>query len=121
MKGDIYLGICSLNRNKLLGRLCLSFLVAAWAIMPPRREHGGESGPGKTISLQAGVAATMERIRYYLEDLNRGVDARGEMKLLFPGCLAFAAPFLLYRLKRCGFSQCRVLMSGEGLLVTASR
>jgi len=45
----------------------------------------------------------------------------GFLKIFFPGVFPLAAPFLLYRLKRTGFSGCRVTVTDGGLLVTASR
>jgi hypothetical protein len=53
--------------------------------------------------------------------MSRLVNSRGELKLLFPGCRAFAAPALLFRLKREGFSVCTVLTSNEGLVVQGRR
>lgn len=43
------------------------------------------------------------------------------MRLFFPQAMAVAAPFLLFRLKRWGFSGCRVTVTDGGLLVTARR
>jgi hypothetical protein len=45
----------------------------------------------------------------------------GLLKIFFPGVFPLAAPFLLYRLKRTGFSGCRVTVTDGGLLVTARR
>lgn len=45
----------------------------------------------------------------------------GFLKVFFPDVFPFAAPFLLYRLKRTGFSGCRVTVTNGGLLVTARR
>jgi hypothetical protein len=53
--------------------------------------------------------------------MSRLINIRGELKLLFPGCQAFAAPALLFRLKREGFSGCTVHASNEGLVVQGRR
>ena len=45
----------------------------------------------------------------------------GEMRLFFSRVMAIAAPFILFRLKRSGFSGCRVTVTDGGLMVTASR
>jgi hypothetical protein len=45
----------------------------------------------------------------------------GRLELLFVAVLAPAAPFLLYHLKRNGFSDCRAVVTREGILVTARR
>ena len=41
--------------------------------------------------------------------LERLLDGRGELRMLFPGCLPIAAPLLLFRLKRRGFSSDAVM------------
>ena len=51
----------------------------------------------------------------------RPVNSRGELRLFFPGCLAIAAPLVLFRLKREGFSRCSVEASEQGLVVLGWR
>ena len=53
--------------------------------------------------------------------MGRLLDSRGELRLFFPGCLAIAAPVILFRLKREGFSRCSVEASPQGLLVRGWR
>ena len=53
--------------------------------------------------------------------MGRLLDSRGELRLFFPRCLAIAAPVLLFRLKREGFSRCSVEASRQGLLVRGRR
>jgi hypothetical protein len=53
--------------------------------------------------------------------LNRGVDANGEFSLYFDSCYSIAAPFLLFLLKKKGFSNGRALASDKGLQVGARR
>ena len=53
--------------------------------------------------------------------LGRFLDGRGELSLFFPYCASAAAPFLLFRLKRCGFSRCRAVADAAGLTLTARR
>jgi hypothetical protein len=43
------------------------------------------------------------------------------VKLFFPSTYAAAAPFLLFRMKRRGFSASRVTVQDGGLLLTAMR
>jgi hypothetical protein len=43
------------------------------------------------------------------------------VRLFFPDTHALAAPFLLFRMKRKGFSSSRVKVQGGGLLLTATR
>jgi len=47
--------------------------------------------------------------------------ADGTRSLFFPYGMPIAAPFILFRLKRSGFSGCRVTVTDGGLMVTASR
>ena len=44
-----------------------------------------------------------------------------EIGLFFPDTAPFAAPFLLFRLKRLGYSDCRVLSKADGLYLFARR
>jgi hypothetical protein len=111
-------------KENLLIRFYLTALVIGHAIFPPRHERSGNNK--KYVSelsshKQINVPAKAGAIRFLLADLNRAVDRQGELELLFPGCLPLAAPPLLFRLKRNGFSNCRVLMTEEGLLLTARR
>lgn len=53
--------------------------------------------------------------------MDRLVDDRGELRLFFPDCRAPAAPFILFRLKREGFSRCSVQVSNRGLQVRGRR
>ncbi|HLO27446.1 MAG TPA: hypothetical protein VK187_15180 [Geobacteraceae bacterium] len=56
-----------------------------------------------------------------LAGLDRAVGTDGKLALFFPGCASPAAPFLLFRLKREGYSSCRAISTGDGLLVDARR
>jgi hypothetical protein len=62
-----------------------------------------------------------EAIPLYLAGLNSAVRSDGNLALFFPGCAAVAAPFLLFRLKREGYSGCRAIATKDGLLVDARR
>jgi len=53
--------------------------------------------------------------------MGRFLDSRGELRLFFPGCLALAAPVVLFRLKREGFSRCFARASEQGLYVEGRR
>ncbi len=45
----------------------------------------------------------------------------GEFGFLFPNPPPFVAPFLLFHLKRRGYSDCRVVSTAEGLYLFARR
>lgn len=53
--------------------------------------------------------------------MGRFLDRSGELRLFIRRCRPIAAPFLLFRLKREGFSRCSVEAGAEGLLVRARR
>jgi hypothetical protein len=48
-------------------------------------------------------------------------ESGGRLALFFPDCAAAAAPFVMFRLKREGFSGCRASATREGLLIDALR
>lgn len=54
-------------------------------------------------------------------DFNGAVDESGRLRLFFPDCFFPAAIFLLFRLKRQGFSDCRATLTDGGILLTAAR
>jgi len=105
-------------------RLYLSALVISRALLPPEPEGGspsGTTGP-QHLALPPGYILVAGRdVSYYLADFGRAVDRPGALTLFFPGCLAVAAPFLLFRLKRTGFSNCSAVTTKDGLLLTATR
>lgn len=45
----------------------------------------------------------------------------GEIGFFFPDTATFAAPVLLFRLKRLGYSDCRVISRDDGLQLFARR
>ncbi|HTP67122.1 MAG TPA: hypothetical protein VMJ66_17150 [Geobacteraceae bacterium] len=101
-------------------RLYLTALVIRYSLFP---HSPVQAGHGVTAAeTPAGlVVVTEDKVRFYLADLHRAINPQGEMRLKFPGCLALAAPFLLFRLKREGFSGSRAETTAEGLFLTASR
>jgi hypothetical protein len=103
-------------------RCNLSALVMNCALFPPRPEKAGDD-----CTVSAGqppaehLVVNADNVRFYLADLDRAVNHYKELRLIIPGCFALAAPLLLFRLKRRGFSNSRAVMTDEGLLVAASR
>jgi hypothetical protein len=105
-------------------RLYLSALVIGRALFPPGAEGGRPTGTAGTKRLARPpgyIVVAVRDVSYYLADFDRAVGRQGELALFFPGCLAVAAPFLLFRLKRTGFSNCSAASTKDGLLLTASR
>jgi len=48
-------------------------------------------------------------------------DTAGNFSIFVPGAFPLAATFVLFRLKRRGFSNCRVVVEQEGLRIEARR
>ena len=92
-------------------------LELAWyALLPAKRIAAAQGGEA--------AAAAGERKRCaprQVRELQRFLDPAGELEVFFPGCLAIGAAFVLFRLKRQGFSNCSVRASEEGLQVRGRR
>jgi len=92
------------------------------ALLPP--VAAGAAAPKPPPSGSA--SRDLEGARYCLPGQIRGgrdrhLSSQGELRLFFPDCLAVAAPLVLFRLKREGFSRCSVKVSDQGLLVRGRR
>lgn len=109
------------DRKDKLTRIYLTSLVISYALFPPRPENVRYNRKATDEPSSVHIAVRGDNVCFYLADLNRAINGEGELRLLFPGCFALAAPSLLFRLKRNGFSNCRVLSTAEGLLLTATR
>lgn len=95
----------------LLQRIVCTLQLMFYALLPPA---GGDAANG---------TAEVQRCepRQIRGGTTRPLNSQGELRLFFPGCLAIAAPFVLFRLKREGFSRCSVQASSEGLQVRGWR
>jgi hypothetical protein len=49
------------------------------------------------------------------------ITGTGEFGFFFPNTTSFAAPFLLFHLKRRGYSDCRIISKADGLYLFARR
>lgn len=98
-------------RNFLAWISCTTRLMF-WSLLP--------AGKGETAHCE-GEGECRLAPRQIRGDLGRFLNSQGELRLFFPGCLPIAAPAVLFRLKRQGFSRCRVEASGRGLLVRGMR
>jgi hypothetical protein len=56
-----------------------------------------------------------------LENLASLMGPTGALTLIFLQLPAIAAPLILYRLKRQGFSNCRAKVGNQGLMIEANR
>jgi hypothetical protein len=109
------------DRKGMLHRIYLTALVISYALFPPRPGNAGYNRKAAAEPSSEDIAVSGDNVRFYLADLNRAINPQGELRLLFPGCLALAAPLLLFRLKREGFSNGRALMTAEGVFLSALR
>lgn len=101
----------------------MTLLVTANALLPRRNGSsmtGFASNPSGDIA-SAYMHVPPKKVRLYLADLDSAVNRQYECALFFPDCLAPAAPFLLFRLKRQGFSNCCISMTTGGLALYARR
>ena len=98
--------------SRLWQQIVCTLQLMFYALLPPTG--------GAATAIGAGEVPRCEP-RQIRGGTSRPLDSRGELRLFFPGCLAIAAPFVLFRLKREGFSSCSVQASGEGLQVRGRR
>ena len=61
------------------------------------------------------------RLRALFTDLERQHGRSAELALYLPGVHPLAAPAIMFRLKRTGWSACRVTVTPAGLHLTARR
>jgi hypothetical protein len=88
-----------------------------YSIVPLRR-----TGKGGTVLMPCGqTAVTPQTLPLVISELSRDMGNTGTVQLFLPGCFAPAAPCLLFRLKRSGYSGSRATLTRDGLLLTATR
>ncbi len=103
----------------MLEKLYVTGLVILRSLLiPGRSPYPADSA---AVEGEGYVQVTPNAISFHPAVLERLVGKEGKLALFIPGCLALAAPFVLFRLKRQGYSGCRVTSTGEGLFVDASR
>jgi len=103
-------------------RLHFSLLIVRHALVPGRILPDMQPPPvrpGNPPPSPRPVAAA--ELPWLFANLHGNLDDAGNLALLFPGALPLTAPFLLFRLKRLGYSACRATVDGNGLILTASR
>ncbi|MBT0652093.1 hypothetical protein [Geomobilimonas luticola] len=102
-------------------RLHFSLLIIRHALVPGQflSEPPSPGQTGNPFPSPRPVSAV--ELSWLLANPSDALNDAGKLSLLFPGALPLAAPFLLFRLKRLGFSACRVTADGNGLTLTAMR
>ncbi|HBA87849.1 MAG TPA: hypothetical protein DCZ75_07605 [Geobacter sp.] len=93
-------------------RVLRTVQLVCYALLPPTGGSADPAGAGEPRNCEP---------REIRGGMGRFLDSRGELRLFFDGCYATAAPFILFRLKREGFSRCSVRASERGLLVQGVR
>jgi hypothetical protein len=83
-----------------------------YSLLPSK---GGSAAPP---TKEEAERCTPQQFRLGIE---RFLDSRGEFRVFFPDSLPLAGPFLLFRLKRQGFSRCSVKAADGGLYLQGRR
>ena len=83
-----------------------------YALLPPQKSAAAPPDDAELRRLAP---------RELLGGMDRFLDGRGEFRVVFIGCLPVAAPFVLFRLKREGYSRCSARSSAEGLYLQGRR
>jgi hypothetical protein len=86
--------------------------LALW----PQKNGGTEFHPPDAARTTAPLA-----LRARLSNLAAYLDRHGHLQFKICDCFALAAPFILFRLKRTGFSDCRVTHKNGELTISARR
>ena len=88
------------------------------ALLPVAGEGATAGGEGACSAVGEVRSCLPRQIRSGMGPL---LDPGGDFRAFFPGCLAIGAPFVLFRLKRQGYSDCSVRAAREGLYVRGRR
>jgi hypothetical protein len=102
----------------------MTLLLIRYSLRPASSDESGTAAVFRrdAANLAAGPLSVPAReVAGILGNLGQALDNKGRLHLHFPDAAAIAAPLLLFRLKRSGFSACRVLAGPDGLTVIASR
>ncbi|BDV41299.1 hypothetical protein GURASL_02220 [Geotalea uraniireducens] len=108
----------------LTDRLSMLACVIRYSLVPASRRAPPVPLSQLPLPLPPGEFMVVSRTlvaRWLASPGQFGDCATGMIATLFPDCPAIGGPFLLFRLKRLGFSGARVKVVKEGLLVCASR
>lgn len=105
---------------KHLRRLHATITLARYALSPPAiSANRSERVPA--CNGTGPYTINPDEIAIALASIPCFADRDGSLSILFRDVSSLAAPFLLFRLKRTGFSACRVVQEERGLLMTARR
>jgi len=101
-------------------RIFRTVQLMLFALLPPLPAGAAalKAEPSASREVEGARCCAPRQIR---GGMDRYLNGQGELRLFFPDCLAVAAPVVLFRLKREGFSRCSVKVSDQGLLVRGRR
>jgi len=102
----------------LASQLHATLSLIHYSLSPPASDSMSSTGTGDSTNP---YTINADEIAAAIADMGRFTDSDGSLAILFRDALSIAAPFLLFRLKRTGFSACRIMKVPEGLLLTAKR
>lgn len=68
-----------------------------------------------------GVRIQRKALSGILADPGRYLDNESRLTLIVVNCPLLAAPLILFRLKRLGYSGCKIRQEPDGLVITALR
>lgn len=119
---------CDLSANMIvsttmgyIGRLNGTVRIILHTLLPPDIKKGGLKETTRIHGDQAAKIVAPDQLPYLCADFTPALDEQGNLALFFPECLPPAAIFLLFRLKRTGFSNGRARLEDGGILLTAVR
>jgi hypothetical protein len=104
----------------MLSRWLLTARVIAMALVPASGRIGHATGKFSAPANEGGfMPLAPKALDAHMGNLRVILDDRQQLRLLLKGCRSIAAPFLLFRLKRQGFSRCRAEAASEGIYLSA--
>jgi hypothetical protein len=101
----------------IINRLYATLLLIRHILVPAMKAER-RSLPAARGSV---IRVTPEAFASLLPELASCLRPDGRLELLFEAVLVPAAPFLLYHLKRNGFSESKAVITPEGIRLTARR
>lgn len=102
----------------LVSRLHATLALAYFSLFPPASGSRPSTGRGNAPTP---YTINADEIAAAIANMGRFTNCDGSLAILFKDALSISAPFLLFRLKRTGFSACRIVRVPGGLVLTARR
>ena len=105
-------------------RLSKSMQLILSALFPER--YGSNNRKDRPATLKPScpgcyITVSPDEIHSFFSDPGEAYDSHKAINIFIPDVLPLTAPFLLFYLKRNGFSGCRAEVANGGLIVHAAR